>query len=279
MTTYLSVFLVLVAGTFPVSASEPPGSEAWYGSIAGKVPTGDAQGHGPDVGSDEWKSVVELKLGVRGKADVPRRDSGDGCRYIDQVISARAAAPGDTGKPASAAAGPSYACDKVEPGSIEALICEDTELSALDRQLSDVYAAASEKASNEQPPQLKAEQRGWVKGRNECWKSGDKKECIRDEYVRRIAELQARYRLVPGNGPVRYACDGNAANEVVVTFFETEPPTLIAERGDSVSMMYLQPSASGTRSQGRNETFWEHQGEAGIQWGYGAAEMRCKKNP
>ena len=28
--------------------------------------------------------------------------------------------------------------------------------------------------------------------------------------------------------------------------------------------------------QGRNETLWEHQGEALIGWGYDAAEMRCR---
>ena len=65
--------------------------------------------------------------------------------------------------------GPSYACDKVKAGSIEAMICEDTELSALDRKLAGVYAAASKKAINEHPPLLKAEQRGWIKGRNETF--------------------------------------------------------------------------------------------------------------
>jgi len=41
--------------------------------------------------------------------------------------------------------------------------------------------------------------------------------------------------------------------------------------------MYQQPSASGTRYQGRNETFWEHQGVTAVTWGYGAPEMHCKK--
>jgi uncharacterized protein len=152
-------------------------------------------------------------------------------------------------------------------------------LSALDLKLSDVYAAASQKASNEHPPVLKVEQRGWIKGRNDCWKSDDRRGCVRDEYKRRIAELQARYRLVDGHGPVRFLCDGNPANEVVTIVFQTDPPTLIAERGDSVSLMYLQPSGSGAKYQGRNETFWEHQGEALITWGYGAREMRCKQVP
>jgi uncharacterized protein len=124
---------------------------------------------------------------------------------------------------------------------------------------------------------LKAEQRGWVKGRDECWKSGDERRCVEDAYERRIAELQAGYRLVPSTGPVWFSCDGDPANEVVVTFFQTDPPTLIAERGDSVSLMYLQPSGSGSKYQGRNETFWEHGGEALVTWGYGAAEMHCTK--
>ena len=178
---------------------------------------------------------------------------------------------------AARAAGPSFDCSKVEAGSIEEMVCKDKELSALDRKLSEVYAAASRKAVNEQPPVLKAEQRGWVKGRNDCWKSDEKRKCVADNYRLRIAELQARYRLVPGNGPVMYSCDGDPRNEVVATFFQTDPPTLIAERGDQVSLMYLQPSGSGSKYQGRNETLWEKAGDAIITWGYGSPEMRCKR--
>jgi uncharacterized protein len=175
--------------------------------------------------------------------------------------------------------GPSFSCDKVGKGSIEDMICTDSLLAELDRKLAEIYAAAQKKAITEHPPVLRAEQRGWIKSRDECWKSADKRACVESEYKRRIAELQARYRLVPGTGPVAYACDGDPRNEVVVTFFPTDPPTLYAERGDSVSLMYLQPSGSGTRYQGRNETFWEHQGAAQVTWGYGAPEMRCKKLP
>ena len=175
------------------------------------------------------------------------------------------------------AEGPSFDCAKVVAGSIEELVCKEPALSALDRKLAGVYAAASAKAVDEKPPVLAAEQRGWVKGRDECWKSDDRTRCVEQEYERRIAELQAKYRLVPGTGPVAYGCDGNPANEVVVTFFPTDPPTLIAERGDGVSLMYLQRSGSGARYAGRNETFWEHQGAATITWGYGAPELHCTK--
>ena len=176
----------------------------------------------------------------------------------------------------TAGAAPSFDCSKVEAGSIEALICQDDQLSALDRKMAAVFAAATKKASNEHPPVLKAEQRGWIKGRNDCWKSDDKRQCIQQSYKLRIAELQARYRLVRATKPVSYVCDGQPAKEVIATFFQTEPPTAIAEFGDQTSLMYRQPAASGRKYQGRNETLWEHQGEARITWGYGSPEMHCR---
>jgi len=174
---------------------------------------------------------------------------------------------------------PAFDCSKATAGSIEALICQDDDLARLDRTLADVYASALAKVANQHPPTLRAEQRGWIKGRNECWKSDDRHRCVAGEYRRRIAALQARYRLVPGRGPFAFACDGSRANEIVATFFPTDPPTLIAERGDSVSLMYLEPAASGARYRGRNEMFWEHQGEARVTWGHGAPEMQCKRVP
>lgn len=174
---------------------------------------------------------------------------------------------------------PSFDCQSVEVGSIEDMVCKDDELAALDRKLADVYASARQIAVNQHPPILKAEQRGWIKERNDCWKSSDRQKCVEESYRLRIAEIQARYRLIPGTDTVRYVCEGNPANEVIATFFQTDPPTLIAERGDSVSMMYLQPSGSGAKYQGRNEILWEHHGEAGIVWGYDATEMHCKKMP
>ncbi|KAA1057306.1 MliC family protein [Azospirillum argentinense] len=180
---------------------------------------------------------------------------------------------------AAKAAAPSFSCAKVEAGSIEQTVCTDAGLSALDRKLAGVYGEATAKAANEHPPTLKAEQRGWIKGRNDCWKADDRRACVGEQYRLRIAELQAKYRLVPAIGPVRFACDGQAGNELTATFFETDPPTMIAERGDAVSLMVGQPAASGARYQGRNESFWEHQGEARVTWGYGAPEMTCRKAP
>lgn len=184
------------------------------------------------------------------------------------------AVPGAPGM--AAGKGPTFDCRKVEKGSIAERVCNDPKLSAADRKLDAVYRQAVRKAKNEHPPLLAAEQRGWIKGRDECWKAKDIGDCIAFAYENRIAELQARYRLVKSLGPFRWICDGNPANEVITTFFKTEPPTMIAERGDETSLMFAAPAASGARYAGRNETFWEHQGEATITWGYQAPEMTCR---
>jgi uncharacterized protein len=178
------------------------------------------------------------------------------------------------------AQGPAFDCAKAE-GEVEELICQDEALAALDRKLDEVYEAALAKATNEVPPVLKAEQRGWIKGRNECWKAKDADnpafltaswqatsvhDCVEGQYRLRISELQALYRLVPPRGPVLYTCEGNPANEVVADFFETDPPTAYVERGDRSVIAWLVPSGSGSKYEGQNLEFWTKGDEATVTW-------------
>lgn len=59
-------------------------SSEWYELIDTQISTGDNQGHGPDVGSLEWRSVIEFKLGIRGDSNVPPLDSEQWCHYINK---------------------------------------------------------------------------------------------------------------------------------------------------------------------------------------------------
>ncbi|WP_236180544.1 hypothetical protein [Pseudomonas sputi] len=92
-------------------------SEAWYQAIDKKLPTADTQGHGPDIGSDEWKSVIEFKLGVRGGTSVPERSSEKWCNFVDQRTNAILVTGCGTGKSltTNVKSGPSYDCAQVEP--------------------------------------------------------------------------------------------------------------------------------------------------------------------
>ena len=58
-------------------------SSDWYALVEQQVFTGDNHGHGPDLGSAEWRSVVEFKLGIREQAHIPPLDSNLWCRFIN----------------------------------------------------------------------------------------------------------------------------------------------------------------------------------------------------
>ena len=88
---------------------------------------------------------------------------------------------------------PSFDCSKVKKNSSEGLICSSDELMDLDNELAAVYKQALPKASKDD--MLKAHQRGWIKGRNDCWKAEDEKKCMADEYKLRIKELKEKYAL------------------------------------------------------------------------------------
>jgi len=184
------------------------------------------------------------------------------------------------------AQGPAFDCARAQ-GEVQALICRDQGLAALDRQLDGVYEAALGKAKDAMPQTLRAEQRGWIKGRDECWKAkgGDPtyltaswtvtgvRDCVEGQYKVRISELQATWRLVSSRGPVMFACNGNPANEVVATFFETEPPTARLERGDQTVTAWRVPAGSGARYEGQNVELWTKGQEATVTWL--GDELRC----
>lgn len=199
-------------------------------------------------------------------------------RGVKFVLSAAAllalAAPG---RSRAQAKGPAFDCGKAQ-GEVEQLICKDESLAALDRKLDEVYKAALAKARDDVPQWLRTQQRGWIGGRNECWKAKDGtyltaswqaknvRECVEGSYRIRISELQALMRLVPPKGPVFFSCENNPSNEVVATFFDTDPPTARLERGDKTVTAWLVPAASGSKYEGQNVEFWTKGKEATVTW-------------
>jgi uncharacterized protein len=161
---------------------------------------------------------------------------------------------------------PSFDCKKAD-GEVENLICKDSQLATLDLKLADAYQKAL-KALQNAPAQdlanLKAEQIGWVKGRNDCWKAqgASVRNCVQRNYIYRIAELQANFALVPSQKPIFFTCNNNPANEVVATFYQTDPATARLERGDTVITAFLR----GSQYEGQNVTFAMKNKTASIEW-------------
>jgi uncharacterized protein len=175
------------------------------------------------------------------------------------------------------AQGPTFDCAKAK-GEVEKLICSDTSLAALDRKLDEVYKAATVKATGKLLTQLQAEQRGWVKGRNDCWKANGQqtwitatwtvdtvKACVEARSNLRISELQAVWRLVPPT-TVSYVCQDDPANEVVANYFETDPATIRLERADRTVMMWRVGAASTAMYEGRNVNLVQVGNEMKLNW-------------
>lgn len=137
------------------------------------------------------KTVISIMRSTEGNPDIsftgPNRIHGV-CLAEDEVSFAPTAQ-----KKTTTNAGPSFSCAAVTKGSMEDLICQSTTLSAMDLKLTETYKQALVKSHNNST--LKAEQRGWIKGRNECWKEDDKNACLANSYQQRLSELQSKYQI------------------------------------------------------------------------------------
>ena len=57
--------LLLIALSGCADRSAPPEDwETWSVWVEARYPVSDAQGHGPDIGSDEWARALQQKLGI-----------------------------------------------------------------------------------------------------------------------------------------------------------------------------------------------------------------------
>jgi uncharacterized protein len=172
------------------------------------------------------------------------------------------AAAGQAAKPAS----PSFDCAKAT-GEVQQLVCKDAGLAALDRKLADVYTKALKGWPAEIAAEQRAIQRGWIKGRDDCWKAKDVRSCADLEYKTRIVHLQIKSGQLMAPTPVEFACKGGENQPVTASFYkDTDPQSAVLTVGNDQVIAFIAPAASGARYTAQGVEFWEHQGTASITW-------------
>ncbi len=172
--------------------------------------------------------------------------------------------------------GPSFDCARAD-GTVEELICEDPELARRDWALAAAYRKALGRleGNETQSAHLKAEQRGWIKGRNDCWKAADLHACVSESYSDRHATLLARYGLAEVTRREVWLC-GEKQTKLYVTAFNTEPETVNLVRGDESTTAIQGRSGSGVRYEAPfGVVFWMKGREAMLEWPQGTDE-RCR---
>ena len=194
------------------------------------------------------------------------------------ATAAQAEAPAAPATPAApeapaapvADATPSFDCAKAS-SEAEKLVCSTPALAALDRRLAEVYAAAKAKMPDNE---VVGWQRGWVKGRDECWKSEDKPRCVEESYKTRIVELLINTTDVMVPTPVEYACDDNSKPFTMVFYNDLDPRAAVMTWGNDQAIVFPVPAASGARYGREGAEFWEHPGEVKVDF-FGNA-LTCK---
>lgn len=178
----------------------------------------------------------------------------------------------------ASAATPSFDCAKAQ-GAAEQLICEDAGLAALDNELAALYPKAIANFSPEQAKTEKAMQRGWIKGRNECWKDADPGKCIESSYQTRITELQIKGGQLMVPTPVDYQC-GKAVTLSTYFYNDAKLPAAVINLSEGESqqqlLAYETPSASGARYEGQNLTL-STKGKEALLERYGQPVLQCQE--
>ena len=160
----------------------------------------------------------------------------------------------------------------------EQLVCQDAGLAALDNELAALYPKALSQLSAEQQKTEKAMQRGWIKGRNECWKESDTRQCVEESYQLRITELQIKGGQLMVPSPVDYQCDGEIR---LSTYFynEAKRPAAVINLSEGAQqsqvLAFEAPSASGARYEGQNLTLLTKGNEARLER-YDQAARQCR---
>lgn len=182
--------------------------------------------------------------------------------------------PGSLLIQAKAASSPSFDCAKAS-GQVEELICRDSTLAALDRQMAATYAKAMRNWPANVAKEQQAFQIGWIKGRNDCWKADNQRACVQEAYQSRLVELQIQGGLVQAPTAVGYSCKGISHQPVMAAFYNnTNPKAAVLTVGNDQVIALVAPSGSGARYTAANVEFWEHQGSVTLQW-FGKT-LNCK---
>ena len=205
----------------------------------------------------------------------------------NEVAPVNTATPTNSAAPASAsAAKPSFDCARAD-GQAQELVCNDANLAAMDRELDRLYKLAEADTSTGEARlvELRNTQRGWVKGRDDCWKDDDLRQCVMTAYAERIHRIRQSHQAARADvpegisiGPVAFACKGLDAL-IGATFVNSDPGAVFLEWGPDMAMALDHVrSGSGARYEGRVNgqawQFWNKGREATLSWP-GRGDLAC----
>lgn len=175
----------------------------------------------------------------------------EGCGSPADPDAGASEAPATREAAADVHATPSFDCAKSDSQATD-LVCKTPMLARMDNELQRLYALAEGGTyeSEDRLDELTAMQRGWIKGRDDCWKSDDPRQCVTASYAMRIHELRqgffdSRQQDAKGisSGPLALACK-DVDYGVSLTMVKADPGVAFLQWQDQSVALVHGPTGS-----------------------------------
>lgn len=206
-----------------------------------------------------------------------------GCEPSADPDAGASQAPAASQAAAGAHVTPSFDCSKSESQATD-LVCKTPMLARMDNELQRLYALAESGTyeSEDRLNELTAMQRGWIKGRDDCWKNDDPRQCVTASYAMRIHEIRqgffdSRQQDERGisSGPLALACKG-ADYGISATFIKADPGVAFLQWQDQSVALVQGPTGSyqGSNYAGKATLFTR--GDDALFTPPGGTQLSCR---
>jgi uncharacterized protein len=176
-----------------------------------------------------------------------------------------------SGPPASTSASPTPAAvDCAKPANAaQQLVCNDPQLTDLDRRLQTTYQQALARSGADQGA-LTAAQNNWTTVRDGCAKDSAEiavvHTCVLEAYQTRLVQLAIADPATVAPPVITYHCPADSGPLTAQFYNQFDPPTAVLNWKGNQEILFIQPSGSGARYGRQGSEYWEHQGEVKLDF-------------
>lgn len=181
-----------------------------------------------------------------------------------QTRSAPPSSARQTTSTASPTAGSTLECTKTDH-VVEQLVCNDPQLAALDRRLSDAYKAALARPDTDKAG-LATTQRVWEARRDGCAQNSDMRTCVLEAYESALVELAINDPATIAPPVITYNCPPDSSPLTAQFYNQLDPHSALLNWKGDREIVFIQPSGSGARYGRQGIEYWEHQGQVTVDF-------------
>lgn len=184
----------------------------------------------------------------------------DGGSGGSRAVPSSASASTTTAAPAA----PAMTFDCAKPANkAQQLVCDDPQLTGLDRRLQAAYQQALTRPGADQAT-LSTAQNAFATTRDGCADFTEARTCVLEAYQTRLVELAIADPATVAPPVVSFNCPADAGTLTAQFYNQLDPKTAVLDWKGVRVILFIQPSGSGARYGRQGSEYWEHQGEVTL---------------